>query len=358
MNISTLVSQIIIDNPFYGVLLLKLEIKEDSTVATMATDGKTLKYNMDFVDSLTKQEVIGVLIHELYHCMFIHMTRMDTRDPSVWNQACDYVVNYEIIKNTKYQLPEDRLYDEDYNDWTAEAVYEDLMKDPDKQDDNFSEATGEFTEGDPEDTEDYWKDALSEAVTAFKDTDHVPNTIEGYVANLLHPKLDWKTILRDFITTKVKSDYSFNRPNRRFIHQGMILPSLDGDKIGNVVIAVDTSCSVDDAELDIMQAEINAIIEDVRPTSTTVIMCDTKVHNVVEYDEFSYPVILQFKGRGGTDLSPPFEYVEKSGSVPDCFIYLSDLEADFDFPQPPYPVIWVNTYDNKTAPFGETITIN
>ena len=148
--------------------------------------------------------------------------------------------------------------------------------------------------------------------------------------------------MREFMLNLAKSDYSWSRPNRRFIHQGLYLPSLHSENdMGKVVIAVDTSGSINSRKLTQFCTEINGIFEQVNPESVTVIYCDMRIESVSEFDRDEYPIVFECSGGGGTDLRPPFDYVEENELKPDVFLYFTDCVGPSPEREPNYPVVWI-----------------
>ena len=96
--------------PFYATILYNLKRIECNDRPTMSTDGIHLRYNTDFVESLTPDELVGVLCHEVMHVASLHHTRSGSRDHFKWNVACDYAINL-IIADSGLTLPEDALLD-------------------------------------------------------------------------------------------------------------------------------------------------------------------------------------------------------------------------------------------------------
>jgi predicted metal-dependent peptidase len=87
-----------LSHPFFAVVGFGLDyIEVDDTTApwckTMATDGQRVWWNRNFVDQLTVSEVTGVIVHEVMHVVWLHMTRRGERDPKIWNIAGDYAIN-------------------------------------------------------------------------------------------------------------------------------------------------------------------------------------------------------------------------------------------------------------------------
>src|SRR6185369_5984417 len=120
-------SKMITSQPFFGTLALHLEIIERDDLPTMATDGRSLFYNKDFLAKITDEEAEFVIAHEAYHCACLHHTRRQNRDPFIWNVACDYVVNADLVK-AGFKAPQGALLDSQYDGLSSEDVYAIIMK--------------------------------------------------------------------------------------------------------------------------------------------------------------------------------------------------------------------------------------
>ncbi|MGD0109761.1 MAG: VWA-like domain-containing protein [Rhodopila sp.] len=135
--------------------------------------------------------------------------------------------------------------------------------------------------------------------------------------------------------------------------RGLYLPSLRSETIGPVVVAVDTSGSIDDATLAAFAAEITAILDEAAPAAIHVVYCDHAIAGTETYEPGDV-IDLTPHGGGGTAFRPVFEWIARSGIQPVSAVYLTDL-CGWDFgPEPDYPVLWVST-DLTNAPFGEVI---
>src|SRR5260370_32378956 len=123
---------LLLDHPFFGTLLFRLGGRPSSSIATMATDGVSLFYNPEFVDTMNAAELAGVLAHEVMHPALQHHTRRGDRDQARWNIACDYAIN-PMLLDASLTLPKDVLIDNRLRGMSAERIYN-LIEDDEKQD--------------------------------------------------------------------------------------------------------------------------------------------------------------------------------------------------------------------------------
>ena len=92
--------QLMKENPFFAYILLNLNLIETKSIPSCAVDYKgNLYYNPEFIKSLTLKEVKGVLCHECLHLVFEHLMRGKGKVQTLWNLACDSVINAIILKN-------------------------------------------------------------------------------------------------------------------------------------------------------------------------------------------------------------------------------------------------------------------
>jgi predicted metal-dependent peptidase len=365
---------LVLDQPFFGVLSLKLELVESRRFKTLATDGKTLWFNPDYVSELSDHELKGVVAHEVLHCANGHTWRRESRDPKVWNDACDYAIN-QIVIDAGMLLPSGALLDPAYNGMSAEEVYDRLMQhaqpeqpgagdscNDQRQDDgegNGDGSSGGVSCGEVVDSQDMpetkadWQASVLNAAKLAKGS--LPADLERLVEEIRNPPQDWKAILRRSVQMSARQDYSWRMPNNRYLHMGLYLPTLASEAMPSVVVAIDTSGSIDNVMLGKFTAEVSAIMEDVKPEMVYVIQCDADIQTVEEYEP-GEPIRLNLKGGGGTDFRPVFEWVDRQGLMPACLIYLTDLAGDYPDRAPDYPVLWAAT-DDWSPPWGEVVRI-
>lgn len=362
---------LILDQPFFGSLALRLSLVEDSTNnPTAMVNGKEIRYNPEFINGLSLEETKGLICHEIMHCANQHHTRRDNREMKRWNVACDYAIN-PLILGCGMALPKGGLVDSGFADMSAEQIFsklpdsnpggggEDEGNDPGKCGgvEDLKDGKGNGSESEKSQAEQDWKVAVAQAAQQAKAMGLLPGILERLVSDMIEPVLNWKDLLRRFVDTSAKNDYQWFPPNRRYVHSGLLLPSLRSQELKNITLAMDTSGSITDDDLKAFEAEVRAIVEDYR-ANATVIYCDSMVRKVEQFNEGD-PVELHPVGGGGTDFRPPFQHIEESGDSPVCMVYQTDGECNRFPAEPPYPVLWVLTRKNRgfCPPFGEVVTL-
>ena len=121
---------------FISTILFSLKFSWDETIPTACTDGIVLIVNPKFFLSLTLQEQVFLLEHESYHVAFMHMGRVEKRDFRLWNMATDYVINLMLVEANGV-MPEGGLLDRKYQNFTSEEVYQDLVRNPPPESEDF-----------------------------------------------------------------------------------------------------------------------------------------------------------------------------------------------------------------------------
>ncbi len=381
---------IILDAPFFGSLLMRLSMVRDDTKPTFCTDGRCIKFNEKFAATLSNDELRGVLVHEVCHVAQGHLWRMDSRDAKRWNMATDYQINQFLEDYTKesrengktvpWKLPKDGLLDAQFRGMASEEIYHKLPEPPpggggsgqpgqgagDGSEDGEGDgecgpsSPGEFEQPaaaeDGTSSEDEWKVAVVQAANAAKMLGKCPASVARLVGELVSPKVPWREVLREFIRTKARDDFSWQKPNRRYVAQGIILPGLYSERMGRIVIAVDTSGSIGERELAEFQAEVQAALDECQPEAVDVIYCDAAINGTDEFTPGD-AVKLRPMGGGGTDFRPVFEHIETTiDKPPVAAIYLTDGYGSHTSRVPEYPVLWATTGTDQ-FPFGEVVAI-
>jgi len=202
-----------------------------------------------------------------------------------------------------------------------------------------------------------WKANVSAAQQIAERRGTLPAGIARMIGELLAPEVDWKAALREFMTRNAKSNYNWKRPNRRFVHAGIYLPSRHSQELGHVIAAIDTSGSIGEATLSRFAAELQDICEQ-GIERLTILYHDAEIVRVDEWTPDDGPLTLTPCGGGGTDHNPVFEWIEENTTeAPAVLVCLTDLWSDFPHDEPAYPVLWASIDPRKQHPFGERIDI-
>lgn len=409
--------RLLLEHPFFGQVAMSLKLVEASSwCRTAATDGRHFYYNRDFILNLKPSELMFLFGHEVWHCIYKHLSRVHDRDPDYWNMACDYVINYQLKRDRVGKMPPGALWDKNYTDaLTAEEVYELLMQNsveveqtldmhldlrPDGQggegnqdDDGDSDSepgdgsgAGQQkvkirvmggSEGPPkltaQDLAEIEQDLRGTIIRAAQAAgDRCPEAIRRLIDDLIDSKLDWRAMLDANIRSALRNEVSYQRLARRTwglrrYGKTYILPGKTHDQKLEIVVAVDSSGSITDEMLRDIVSEIKGIMETFRDYRIVIWSFDTQAHEE-SYAEFT-PENLddllvwrrhKVKGGGGTTFEANWAFMRSREIVPDRFIMFTDGIPNKGWGDPLYCDTLFVIFPEKgkrrkiTAPFGIT----
>ena len=283
---------------------------------TAATNGRDAMYGRAFVDELSDKELAFLVLHENMHKCYRHLTtwrHLYERDRKLANQACDYVINIQLQdmdpQGTTIQMPTDKktrkpigLIDARFRGMDTKQVFDILSKEreeQEKQEGGRSEpGDGEQTDGQSDSSggmDDHdWEGAKDMSTEEQK---QLAQDVEGalrqggvYAGNvggdmlrtiktMLEPRVDWREVLRTFIRVSLKDrdSPSWRRAHRNFLWQDIILPSIMGKRMKSLVIAMDTSGSIEGEMLSLFMGELNKAVKVAGPDRVDILYWDTEV---------------------------------------------------------------------------------
>lgn len=350
---------LVLEHPFVGTIALNMPFVFDEDIPTAATNGKRIKFNPEFVNSLTDEELKFLVAHECFHPMLEHNFRRGERQHRRWNMAADYVINKLLIDDNIGRMPKVGLHDPAiYNagGGTSEGIYN-ILPEQDEGDgadgllDNCED--GEGSPAEQAQTQAEWKVKVAQAAQAAKMMGKMSANLQRLVDEVLRPKVDWRDVMQRFLVRCRDDSRTFSRPSRRFITQGMYLPSTTGERMGEVVFAVDCSGSISQHIINQFAAEIGKVKDDLCPQRIHVLYFDSEVSHVESYGPDD-ALDIKPHGGGGTDFAPVFEKIEQLDIHPVAIVFLTDLCCSSFGNEPDVPVLWVST-ESGTAPFGEIV---
>ena len=397
--------RILVNNGFYGLLLMHMKFAIDERCDTAATDGIRIYFGPQFLDELNDAELDFVMMHEILHVVLQHCLREGERDKKRYNIACDIVVNSNILLSENmnvdaitlrkwgeamHKTPDGK---EGYG-YTVEQVYnmlpvviEDGMhldtddasdvsgKDkPSKKKQNDTKTIwDDHTKwGSVEDDgtlKDVWEKRFQDACEAILVRDPsnqcglLPMFAQRLLKELRAPQTNWRMILNEFVQEEI-ADYSFSPPDRRYDDSPFFLPDFNDkqDVVKDILFMIDTSASMSDDMITAAYSEIKGAID----------QFDGKLQGWLGFfdaaiiepkpfsDEDEFKVIKPVGG-GGTSFRIIFEYVNKYmvEKLPASIVILTDGYAPF----PPenetngIPVLWLLNNDIVNPPWGKVARI-
>jgi len=368
-------------------------------------------YNPDFLGDLHSQDpkyVKGVLLHEFYHIVLLHVTTRlpDGKMTRKWNIATDlatnselsvfepdhtapagYVVQSSLLPMDKALIPTVGPYSDMKPHLSAEE-YMQLLPDNDQEDESGEESadSGEgegegdsgssdgdgngkkgdgngngFDDhsdwGDSDGTderrkiaEERLKDAIKEAFVEAQSKGYgsVSQSMRRTIQDAITPRVNWRAVLRSFVKASQRADKSstIKRLNRRYAY---IHPGKKARRQAKIAVSIDQSGSVSDSMLTAFYSELEKLSKladfTIIPFDTTV--SEKNIHVWKKGDRHTKERYLS----GGTCFNAPTLWVNKNKF--DGHIVLTDMEA-------PKPVpskcqrMWMTTKACAARPYFQT----
>jgi predicted metal-dependent peptidase len=363
-------------NPKYclysGIFMIgRTEVND--TASTAATDGRNVFYGRKFVDGLDDMELRALVLHENLHKAFRHLTtwrHLYDKDAQLANMACDYVINLMIHDSdpdgTEVRLPEGGCLDEQYRGLDAGEVFRRLQKQGGggggggggSLDQHDWEAGESMSNDEKEQLAKDVDQALRQGkILAGKMKGDIPREVTDALAS----KVDWREALREFVTSFCtdRDESTWRRPNRRWLWQDVYMPSSISESIGRIVVAIDMSGSIGDAEIGQFLGEIKSICETVSPEGIDLLYWDTRVCQHEKYERDQLGNLLQTtkpRGRGGTDPQCIPDYIKAHRLKPECAVILTDGVVPRWGDGWACPTLWGITTDTQSA-VGKSIRV-
>jgi predicted metal-dependent peptidase len=368
--------------PFFSALFCSQELEERESIGTAAVNGKSVIYAPSYVAGLSELECLGMAAHESLHLALLHHVRRGSRDPALWNRACDLELNPMVLASG-FVLPKGALLDARFAGWSAEAIYASL------ESESGGEGGGDADSGAPDPEQDspapdpgqcggvidaaesavgmaearasaeaMVRQALS--VARASNDGAIPDAFKPLVTALNRAPIDWRAELAEFIDDAAQCVASWNVPNKRHMGSGFILPGSTPDGVSCVALAVDCSGSIGKATLEAFQGIGQQLLDDGRVARLCVVYCHSRVCGSAEFSAGDV-VKLEITESGGTSFAPALAHVERHWPDAVAVAYLTDLEvysrSDFG-PAPSMPVLWAVQGERRKAPFGRVLPID
>lgn len=367
---------------YSGVMMMGTTEVVDGDI-TAYTDGVNKRYGRKFLQEMCKddREVAGLVLHENLHISLRHLLHnidLFNEDRRLANMAADYVVNDIImsIKDTNLvKLPEGGCYDPKYHNMSMREVYRLLKQEQEEsgggggQDESEGGGGGgyQFDEHDTGGnmTPEQAKEMEGRIDRALREgallAGRLGIDLPRHITEILKPKVDWREVLREFVasSTKGKDEYTWRRFNRRLLPNDIYMPTVENETIGEVVVAIDTSGSIGQEQINEFAGELVSICESVSPEAVRVLWWDTRVHGEQMFTD-NYSAIgemLKPLGGGGTEVGCVAKYLNKQKIKAECVIVFTDGYVENDVKWDiSVPTLWMITdAHNWTPPTGKKV---
>lgn len=355
--------------PFYGDVLMRLNIIADRSVPTACTNGRWIRYNPDFMASLKAPQRNYVLLHEMLHVVLKHWKRQGKRDQRLWNIACDLVVNsfidqrmsflmvgskrwspYAACEAIQIERPPEGIFSDSFYNKNAEEAYQELYKlnkdnaslngkgkirvrlrrgtlsaDKIPADLILSAAVNAAGELDDTLTEKMLDKILRDAVSkaAGRGRCSVPD-IE--IALVESKRLPWDRILADFLESRVSEESSYFTPERKYLHMDMIVPGLGSveNELTELWAFVDSSGSIRTDELGQFLTQLSRIAKQFNSV-INLAYWDTEVGRVYKNIKNTKELLEAMPdSSGGTDVNCVYRYIYENRIKPGVLLILTD----------------------------------
>lgn len=345
--------------PFHGALLARFRLVPSGTVATMGVrlvrEGVELTFSPSFVIDLPDDELLGVLHHEVNHVLFGHLLVPPSNHPD--RRARRIAEEVTVNEWVPEPLPGDPIVLADFPDLPPD-------EDTDARYHRLAGRVGSEREGNPvDDPHRGWGGAVDPTTRTLGATslramlaDIAEALGSAEVARLPSParailagtrpgghasvgaggrsRVDWRGVLRSTIVRAVTPTFRLGTPPRRAPALVGVFPGrVWAPRPPHVLAVIDSSGSVPEPALAAMRSELEVLMRFAR---VTAMVCDVHIHFVGPLAELP----SRLRGRGGTDLRPPFAPDILGRHRPDVVVYLTDGAGPTPCRPPPIPVVW------------------
>ena len=350
-------SKLMLDNPYFGTLVSSLEFEINNNIASSLTEGDKFIYNDEYLDVLSVDEVTTLLANSSMHQALYHTERGQGRVSSIWNLASDYAIN-DLLVDNGFALPPMANYSSRFERLYTEQIYTILLGELDLNEDN--EPQEEREQEKEQVQEEYLSDEeyeliLEQLKDKLEKVGDLPKGIERFIEGLAETKISWRDELYRYVNSHAKSDYRMFPSSKKHLYRGIALPSIYGEEL-KIVVAIDTSASIDDELLKLFLAELQEIMQVFTHYIIEFIECDAKIQNICRLTPME-PFEPTLKGGGGTDFRPVFEHIEVQNEDFKFLIYFTDGMGEFPSYEPMIDTLWVMPQLKEDMPFGEVLSL-
>lgn len=403
--------------PFFAQIVQYLKPQPCKFLPTMGVDANSNLYvNEAFLDSLSDADTLWVLAHEAMHIVTMTSGRFpEGGDQLVFNIASDCSINMLITDDAGIRIIDEKIAKPIYGGhWTkykgatTEAIYYDILKDPQKNLgmslEQLHQQNGDGGDGDEgsssggvrqghlkgkwwddsaaklgkkgqsqgmdangnaqgqggmtEEQKAQWKQRIASAAAAAKAAGNMPGAIQEYVTTILEAKKDWRRELRSLAMTALRSRWTWKVPGRR---SGAAIRTPGKERgVPTAICYIDTSGSQSDMDIQRCLSETAKIFK-ICGGKGHLILGDSEIYFSGEMDAKNLANLPEVQ-RGGTDFRVLFDHIEETmKKKPSLLVGFTDGVGPFPDKAPSYPVIFCipkSGSGHQDPPWGKIIFVD
>lgn len=377
------ISDLVLRAQLMGLSLLgeSIRIRQDDNIETMCTDGRSIRMSSKWLLSNDLRNNVFDTLHEWLHIFSNHVARKGTRDPKLWNVACDMVVvrmASEILSRPgdPWPYPQNGVIPASWSEGlSAEEIYDRLLQHPKEATDCMPQpGGGEHQKGEDfdydsahehteEEEEAFYQKFTEELAQAQLITEQTGTDVKASYGDAVHSRLSdvlrgtipWGKLLRGDLIDAVTQQFATWSPPKRKYYPTLIMPSYRSTRERKLLLAVDVSASVGQ---DLMKEFIsNTMPAAARAKETVVVTFDQAIREVIKTSR-PRSILTDVKFLSGahsyTDVRPVFDLVEEHR--PSAVAILTD--GYLAYPDKAYPsTLWAIPKNGARPPWGKTYSM-
>ena len=364
---------------------------------------------------VTQANMQFIICHELLHLIGLTFERQSNvglyiedyehsaetrRGFELWNKATDYEINSLLHNNETIdsrfgdrkkhpigEMPDWVLYESRFKNMNAEEIYG-ILKEEDKQNQKTGtntmgmNASGDGDNGDGSNGKNYTSgnegkggiqldahipvkgnlsddarnEMLQKMAEVFGSRMNGKSTGESSIDRSLETAFkpqpfNWRKALSKYMRKFIKENYTWNKPSRAGIANNIILPSQGQGVMLNIGVAIDTSGSITEKEINAMMNHLFTILQQFKNFQIDIWACGSKVYEetLLKITNSNKRDLLKFvaKSDGGNDMRENFKFIrnhykgkEKIDVLLICSDFYDPLDGDTETTSP-CPVIYM-----------------
>ncbi|MGI5515872.1 vWA domain-containing protein [Streptomyces sp. CA-106131] len=316
-------------------LVADAELARAHGISVAAVNAEAGEIYINPLRQFEDEEWRFILAHEMLHAALRHGDRCGTRDPYLFNIACDYVINGWLREMQVGTMPEGLLYDPDLASLSAEQVYDRIAGDLRRmrrlatlRGRGVGDVLGAPLRppGDYVDLDEFYRRGLANGLDLHQQQERgfLPGGLVEEIRALSHPPLPWDARLArwfDEFVPRPEPVRSYARRSRRqsstpdIPRAGRYFPPEEVARCTFGVV-LDTSGSMDRVLLGKALGAIASYAEARDVPAARVVFCDAAPHDAGYLPVTDIAGRVRVHGRGGTVLQPGIDLLHRAQDFP------------------------------------------